>query len=416
MRRYFDYPYTRPEQLNGSHIIATYVIFGTGYENILDRAGNFAVGQTIGTWVDIPGISRDMVERYQGRIIAVYSMPAENEQAFILRVAFPLDNIESSFTMLMTALVGNDVSTALQTKLIDIELGAAAEKAFRGPRQGMDELRKLTGVYGRPIVLNMIKPCTGFSPEEGAKLFYESASGGVDIIKDDELLGSTSYSSVQKRVELYNKAARRVFEETGKQTVYMVNISDTPKKMRENAKKAIEAGAKAAMVNFVFGGLDALAEICEEFGDKLFIMSHYAGVGVMNWDRGGIDNSVGIGILPRLAGAHAIMTMYPPRNNPKAMYEFYRTVQSQKLPLGNIKKVVTAVGGGVTPVNQAVLQKDLGNDIIIGVGGAIQGHPMGTTAGAKAVMAAVKATSEGISLEDAAAGCEELQVALKTWQ
>lgn len=35
----------------------------------------------------------------------------------------------------------------------------------------------------------MIKPCTGYTPEVGAKLFFEAAAGGVDIIKDDELIG-----------------------------------------------------------------------------------------------------------------------------------------------------------------------------------------------------------------------------------
>ncbi len=277
--------------------------------------------------------------------------------------------------MMLTAMVGNDVSTALRTKLIDIELSGDAAAAFQGPKQGIKELREMTGASNRPIVLNMIEPCTGFTPQEGARLFYEVALGGVDLIKDDELLGSTDYSSASQRVLLYNRAADRAFEETGKHTIYMVNISDTPRKMRENAKAAIEAGAKAALVNFVFGGLDALAEICEEFGDRLFIMAHYAGVGVMNYEQGGIANNVYIGLLPRLAGAHAVMTMHPAHSNPTARFDFYKTIQAQRLPLGKINPVVSAVGGGVTPINQAVIQKDLGNDIIIGVGGAIQGHP-----------------------------------------
>jgi len=34
----------------------------------------------------------------------------------------------------------------------------------------------------------MIKPCIGLTPEKTAELAYETALGGVDVIKDDELV------------------------------------------------------------------------------------------------------------------------------------------------------------------------------------------------------------------------------------
>lgn len=416
MLDYFTYPYGRPEQLAGDYVIATYLVYGADYATILKKAGGFAVGQTVGTWIKVPGISGDMIERYQGRILSVSPVPTKEggEPVFVIRLAFPQANFDGSFTMLLTALAGNDVSTALHTKLMDLEF-CGNPGPFPGPRKGIKELRELTGAYNRPVVLNMIKPCLGFTPEEGAKLFFEVAKGGVDVVKDDELLGSPEYSLVERRVRAYGAAAERAYEITGKRTVYMPNISGTPARMLENAKAAVEAGAKACLVNFVFGGPDALAQICDAFGDKLFIMAHYAGVGVLNWKQGGIANNVFIGILPRMAGAHAVMTMCPPRDNPEAMYDFYRTVQAQKLPMGGMGPIVTAVGGGVTPGNQLEIQRDLGVDMIIGIGGAIQGHPMGTAAGAQAAMAAVAASARGIPLEDAARDCESLQAALRFW-
>ena len=39
---------------------------------MLERAGRFAVGQTIGTWVPVPGISQEMIDRYQGQVLGVY--------------------------------------------------------------------------------------------------------------------------------------------------------------------------------------------------------------------------------------------------------------------------------------------------------------------------------------------------------
>jgi len=414
---YRNYPFARQESLMDSYVIASYLIFLPDAAGAFEKAGAFAVGQSIGTWLKVPGISGEMVERYQGRVLSMQDVSPEQAQdkRYLLRIAFPMANFGGSLTMMMTALVGNDVSTSLTASLVNLEFVNGAETAFSGPKQGMEELRALTGVYDRPLVLNMIKPCAGFTPEEGAALFRQVALGGVDLVKDDELLGSPVYNPVGKRTELYLKVAQEAAEETGRQTIYLPNITGRPSQIRENIRRVIDLGAKACLFNFVFAGLDTLLETCEEFGDKIFIMAHYAGVGVMNGARGGISNSVMLGTLPRLAGAHAMMTMYPNKNNPAAVYDFIRTVQAQSLPMGKIRPVISTVGGGITPINQAFVQQQLGHDSIIGIGGAIQGHPMGATLGAEAAMAAVKATACGITLEDAAEGCAPLQTALKLW-
>ena len=412
------YPFGRTESLAEDAIVATFVTYGIGYEAILDKAGAFAVGQTVGTWVKVPGVSEKMVERYQGRVLSVYQAGLDAEGAcahFVLRVAFPVANFGNSLTMLLTALLGNDVSTALRARLVDIELLGNAVDSFSGPQMGIAELRRLTGVTDRPLVLNMIKPCAGFTPQEGATFFHEVAMGGVDMIKDDELLASPAYNEVGARYRAYVAAATDVFERTGHQPLYLPNLSGTPSHLMESARALVEAGGKACLVNFVFGGPDALRELCDAFGDKLFIMAHYAGVGALGAYDCGVENAVFLGTLPRLAGAHAVMTMAPPPDNPRALYDFRRTVQAQRLPMGNIAPLVTTVGGGVTPISQACMQRELGQDTIIGIGGAIQGHPMGATAGAQAAMAAVKATAAGVSLRQAAAGCEPLAAAMEQW-
>ena len=300
-------------------------------------------------------------------------------------------------------------------KLLDIELVGDAARYFESPKKGITDLRELTQVKeNRPLVLNMIKPCAGFDPEQGAKLFSE-VSGIVDMVKDDELLASPPYNPVVKRTELYLRESERAAERTGKKTLYLPNITDSPQKMREHAEQILELGAKACLVNFVFGGLDFLREFSAEFGDDLFIMAHYAGVDVFNHPLNGISDKVMLGILPRLMGAHAVMTMAPDRNNNEGVFHYYETVQAQRLKINGLNPVVTTIGGGMTPVNQEPVQTELGNDFIIGIGGAIQGHPDGTTEGAKTAMKAVEATSKGILLEKAAENTPEIRKALKLW-
>lgn len=412
----FDHlPFGRSESLLEPAVVATYAASAIGWDSVLERAGRFAVGQTVGTWISVPGVSDDMVTHYQGRVLGVYDAGPAETPSFLLRIAFPEANFGGSLTMLLTALLGNDVSTALRARLIDLELVCGAEKRFAGPRQGMEELRRLTGVTGRPLVLNMIKPCAGFSPKEGAGLFYQAAMGGIDLIKDDELLASPDYNGVRERFAAYQDAANAVYEKTGHRTLYLPNISGTPAQMLDHAAALVEAGAKACLVNFVFGGLDALNELAQRFGDQLFIMAHYAGVGALSSRACGVSNAVFLGLLPRLAGAHAVMTMTPPPDDACALYDFRKTVQAQRLPMGGLRPVVMAVGGGVTPCSQVRYQRELGPDCIIGIGGAVQGHPMGTTEGARAAMAAVQATADGVPLSQAAQSNEALRRAITLW-
>ncbi|MDI6870822.1 MAG: RuBisCO large subunit C-terminal-like domain-containing protein [Bacillota bacterium] len=423
MLPYFALPFDHPESLpEGDYVLATYLAYGLPEEKVLTRVGNFAVGQTVGTWVPVPGITQEMVRNHEARVVGCYPVSpardtsAAGEGTYLLRVAFPRANFGTSFAMLLTALVGNDASTALRAKLIDLELVGKAIEAFPGPAHGIPGLRRLTGVEGRPLVMNMLKPCTGYPPEVGADLFYAVGSGGVDLIKDDELLGSTDFSSVAGRVKAYLAAARRIQEEMGRAPLYLPNITDRPERMRDNARAALEAGAKGVMVNFVLTGFDALASLTAEFGRDLFFLGHFAGAGIIgNGEDQGISVPTLLGRLPRLAGADAVVTMYPAGGQGPGYFDLLRTVQAHRLPLGRLKPVFSVVGGGVTPLNVTPLYRDLGPDIIIAVGGGVQGHPQGATAGARAMMQAVEATIAGRDLAEAAQDHPELQQALHHW-
>ena len=161
-------------------------------------------------------------------------------------------------------LLGNDVSTATQLKLVDLALSPSFVAGFGGPKFGIAGLRQHLGIPERPILLNMIKPCTGFGPEVGARFFAESARGGVDIIKDDELLGNTSFSAMLDRVTAYRRAAQQVYDETGHRAAYCPNITDRPENVVENARRARELGADMVMVNAVTAGLGVVQAVGKE--------------------------------------------------------------------------------------------------------------------------------------------------------
>jgi len=69
---------------------------------------------------------------------------------------------------------------------------------------------------------------------------------------------------------------------------------------------------------------------------------------------------------------------------------------------------------GNRPANIHVSIEMLGNDMMFLAGRGIHGHPDGSTAGARAMMAAVRAAVSGIPLREAAEKNLELLSALST--
>ena len=61
------------------------------------------------------------------------------------------------------------------------------------------------------------------------------------------------------------------------------------------------------------------------------------------------------------------------------------------------------------------LVKELGMDLVLAAGGSIQGHPLGTTSGAKAMLQAIEAVAQGLDLQTAAQESPELRIALEKW-
>lgn len=369
----------------------------------------FATGQTIGTWIAVPGITHSMRDQHGGRV-AELRRTSDGERvageladgAWLLRVAFPVVNLGTGFPMLFTTLVGNDPSTSIAARLIDIELPSSYLAGFPGPAHGIDGWRRLTGVMGRPLLLNMIKPNTGFGPEVGARLAAEVAAGGVDLVKDDELLADPSFNRVVERAAAYAGALDRVAAETGHRARYIANVTTRAERLIATARAALDAGADAVMVNALAVGLDAVAQLAEaRLGVPVF--GHTAGVETMTGGRhSGFGHAVLLGRLLRLAGADAILMSTPYASRPldRAVYE--ATVTRMRDTWAGVRDVMPIVGGGLTGAHVPALVADLGADAIIGVGGAIQGHPEGATVGARAIRTAiVDATAASVTEAEA---------------
>lgn len=401
------------------YLLATYYIELPADADILAKAASYAVGQTIGTWVEVPGVTAEMRDRHLGRVVTVLEAPpvdlstqSGETSGYFMQIALPTVNFGPSIPMLLATAIGNDVSTSVQAKLVDLQLPDSLAEALVGPRFGIEGVRKLVGVHDRPLVLNMIKPCTGLSPEAGAQIFYETALGGVDLIKDDELMGNPSFSQVTDRVKAYLAAGDRAREETGREVVYFPNVTERTDKMLDNAKAAVDAGAKAVMCAYAsvgFGGMQALAEVV-----GVPILAHYAAVAPYFEGAGsGMSAALAIGLFPRLAGGDLAVTITPYGGYPLRRLPYLKTIQQLTLPRPHVAPTFPLIGGGVHPGTVETYMGELGNDIVLGAGGAIQGHPDGAAAGADAMRQAIDAVMAGRTVVDAAEEHPELARALE---
>ena len=405
-------------------IISTYSLETERSADVLAIAREIAIGQTTGTWVPVPEETVAIRERHVGRVVGVYETPHWEREIpsdtvkrhFIIQIAIPSINFQPQLPMLLSTIAGNDMTLTYRVKLLDFSLPRDFVKAFGGPRFGIAGIRKILNVMDRPLIVNMIKPCIGISPEIGAELFYRAAVGGVDVVKDDEVLADTSYSSITGRVRAFMEKEKQAFERTGEHTLYAVNITDRAEKVRDHAYRVIEAGGNCLMINFLPAGISTLSMLAEDPSIRLPILAHLDLSGTFfSAPDAGISSALILGKIPRLCGAD--MIIYPsPYGKFLFLRESYlRVAHLLRAPLYEIKPVFPAPSGGVHTGNIGPLIRELGIDCMIGVGGAIHGHRMGAIAGARAVRQAIDAILKNIPLREAARDHPELAAALEDW-
>jgi len=405
------------------YLIATYLVSYPSGIPVPKLAPALAIEQSTGTWVAVPGETPEVRRCHVAKVIGVYEapdyewmVPPEAQQRhYIIQIAFPQVNIGLQIPMLLTTVVGN-ISMGGRVKVLDIRFPEKYVAGFQGPRFGIQGVRQLLAVKGRPLLNNMIKPCTGYPPEVGVELFRAAARGGCDIVKDDELIANASFNEVQARVKLYMEAERQVYEETGEHTLYTVNVTDEVPKVFDNAHRAVELGCNGIMVNYLATGFPVLRALAEDPTINVPILAHMDVAGALyasEWH--GLSSHLVLGKLPRLAGADVVVHPAPYGKAPVLSDKFQRVAQNLTFPLYHLRPAFPMPSGGITPQMVPNVIKDLGPDIVIGSGGGIHAHPQGPVAGAKAFRQAIEATLQGRPLADAAKENPELKASLEAW-
>jgi len=347
-------------------------------------------------------------------------------------IAYPLDLWEEgNAAQLQSGIAGNifGMKALRNLRLIDVSLPQEYIRHFQGPHFGMEGIRKMMGVHGRPLTGAVPKPKVGFSAKEHAEVAYETWMGGFDFAKDDENLTSTSFNRFEDRVREMTRMRDRAEEETGETKSALLNITADTETMKKRADLLAGSGWNYAMVDVVVAGTAAVStmrDYCSDLG--LAIHAHRAMHAAFTRNRKHGISMQFLAKLMRLIGVSQIHTgtavgkLTGTKKEVALLADVLRERHVNAVPRvlldqdwGHIRSAFPVSSGGLHPGIVPDVLDIYGCDLVLLVSGGIHGHPDGTRAGAIATMQAIEAWKEGVTLDERAKNSRELARALEKW-
>lgn len=371
-------------------------------------AGGVAAESSVGTWTELTTEKPYIKEK----AATVFSIEGND-----VRIAYPIELFEpGNMPNILSSVAGNvfGLEDVANLRLNDITFPKELISSFKGPKYGIEGVREITGVHGRPLVGTIVKPKLGLVVKDHAKVAYESWLGGCDVVKDDENLSSQKFNPFEERVIETIEARNKAESETGEKKVYLINVTAEVELMKKRAQFVEDVGGRYMMIDILTTGWSSL-QTMRDAGFKLIIHAHRAGHAAYTRSHVHGINMVVLARVSRLLGADQLHVGTAVGKMAETKEEVLANVEACIEPMGDIKPVLPVASGGLHPGMVTKLVEYFGNDVVIQAGGGIHGHPDGTVKGAMALRQAVDAAVAGIPLDEYAKTHGELAKALTQW-
>jgi 2,3-diketo-5-methylthiopentyl-1-phosphate enolase len=350
------------------------------------QAKVIAVGQTVGTWDARFSHREEMLRLHLGEVVKGLTEP---DGSSLVTIRFPEANVENDIPSLLTMIFGK-YSMAGAAKVMAVRL---PEHYGRRPKLGITGIRERLGVFDRPLIMAIFKPALGLSADDHAVILQEVASAGLDIIKDDEILGDLEVAPTLKRLDACRKVLDEVKQQTGRTVLYAVNITGAADKLIEKARLLVREGANALLLNVLTYGFSVLDALAADSEVNVPIFAHPALAGALcAAPNHGMAYSVVLGTLMAHGVADAVL--YPAHYGSLPFDAQEEALIRESLRSRNVFPVPSAgIHPGIVP--QALA--DYGQDVILNAGTGIMDHPDGPQAGVKAFFEALERIQQGAS-------------------
>lgn len=387
--------------------------------SVIEAANTVALESSVGTWTKV-GTQKAYVNKLGARVFSV--------KGKIVKIAYPEELFEgNNAPNILSSIAGNvfGMKAVKGLRLEDVHFPKNIINSFKGPKYGIEGIRKIMNVYNRPFLGTIVKPKLGLNTKDHAKVAYDAWIGGCDFVKDDENLSSQKFNEFSARARLTLKMRDKAEKETGEKKAYLINVTAETDEMIKRADLVKSLGGKFVMIDILTAGFSALQTLRKN--STLAIHAHRAMHGAFTENPNhGIHMNV-LAEFSRLIGVdslHIGTAVGKMRGDYEEVHEIEeeieeKNVKETKMRLaqnwGKIKPVFAVSSGGLNPVHIPQLIKYFGNNIFIQAGGGIHGHSEGTVAGSKACRQAIDATLKGISLKNYSENNHELKVAMDMW-
>ena len=369
------------------YFIAKYLIKSN---NMLKAAKGVAIGQSIGNPdVRLDNETTELLENHLS-IILDHPDNLKNKKEAIVRIAFPIKNFDleqDGITQLICTFMGGqmDIEEILGCRLVDVEFPNIFLKNFRGPKIGLDEIRKRTNSVRRPLLGGIVKPKTGLDIETLKDVCIKMVRGGVDFIKEDEILGNPSCCPFEERVKIVNDVVQNEASKLNKEVFYAPCVNSDLPYLIKRIEFLVKNKMKAYHLN-IWTGLQTykylrsfdfnIAMFYQKSGDR--VITDKNNVYSISWNV--------LLKLARISGADFIHAgMWGGYlSDTKDDLTNWLSILTSKNDL-NFKKTVPSFSCGSHPGLVQTTVKNFGIDIMMSLGGSMHGHPSGTLSGAKAM-------------------------------
>jgi ribulose-bisphosphate carboxylase large chain len=358
--------------------------------DMLKAACGIAIGQSIGNpSVRLDSETAELLENHLA-IILDHPENLKNKKEAIVKIAYPIKNFDleqDGVTQLICTVMGGqmDIEEILSCRLLDIEFPKVFLETFKGPKIGMTEIKKRTNCINRPLLGGIVKPKTGLDIETLKQVCKKMVIGGVDFIKEDEILGNPSCCPFEERVKIVNDVVQNEAAKLNKEVFYAPCVNSDLPYLLNRIEFLVDQNIKAYHVN-IWSGIN-MYKYLRSFDFNIAMFYQKSGDRVLTDKNNAYSISWGVLLkLARISGAdfiHAGMWGGYLSDTKQDLIEWMSALTSTH-DLG-FNKTVPSFSCGAHPGLVDTTVKNFGNDLMMSLGGSMHGHPGGTISGAKAM-------------------------------
>lgn len=367
------------------YLIATYKM--TSNTSLDDAAWNLAIGQSVGNPSVRNEWETDELFENHSCIILGDKADLKNRVWGNVEIAFPVANTDwesDGINHLICQLMGGhvDIDCVTSCRLIRLELPETVTRHFLGPKFGLTGIRAHTGQYNKPLFGSIVKPKIGITPEILLEMVKQMVDGGVDFIKEDEIMSNPACAPLEHRVDIIaNYLAKQ-----SRKIVFCHTINCDPHVLVDRVRRVHELGGTGVHVN-VFSGLGTYNAI-RKLDLPLFLHFQKSGDKLMTDVKHRF--SIAWPVVCQLATLMGVDTI---QTGMMGGYSNDDPVElEQALEVLRSGNTLPALSCGFHPGLVEKITQLAGNDYLANVGGAVHGHPGGTVAGATAMRQAIDKT------------------------